>query len=537
MIARKSLLVVIAQFFTRSLGWIGLVVLAKLWGGFAPEALGVIGFAMAFIGLFNVIGDLGFGQAHVKRISEGKDLGSCIGTFVAIKIMLTSAMVAAVVIGIFIWRNLLHGSFVDATTESVVLVFLVYFIFSNMQNISTATFNGRQEIAKLQITTMFENIVKVPLTIVVVVAGVSIAMLGPRVNWPEILNPLQQYIAKHAVGSLAMTYVFGIITSCIVGFLFLRKYPFKKPSMELGKSYLVFALPVLAISIIVTISTNIDKIMIGFYWTATEVGYYFSVQQILQIILIVSQAMITVLFPAFSKFHSMRDFRKLNETTLLAERYISLVMIPVIVVIILFAKPIISIMLNSSFYPAVPVLIVLAVYALIISFMAPFTSLIAGMNRPGAAAKNVLMICIINIPLNFLFIPQRGLLTPFGINGPTGAAVATATSAFVGLIGLKVVTKKLTGIKLLQNHTLLHIVAGAVMAGFLYVISLIILIDRWFSVLVFAGVGILVYLGVLYILKEFRGQDFRFFLNILHPKKMMSYIKTELDEEKQNIEK
>ena len=108
MLARKSALIVGTQFFTRFLGWIGLVVLVKLWGGFAPEALGIIGFAMAFLALFNIIADLGFSRAHIKRISEGKDLGTCIGTYVAIKIFLIGLMVTIVFTAIFIWKNVLQ---------------------------------------------------------------------------------------------------------------------------------------------------------------------------------------------------------------------------------------------------------------------------------------------------------------------------------------------------------------------------------------------------------------------------------------------
>jgi O-antigen/teichoic acid export membrane protein len=115
MIARKSALIVGTQFFVRLLGWIGLVILAKLWGGFAPEAMGIIGFAMAFLALFNIIADLGFSHAHVKRVSEGKDLGTCISTFASIKVILTGLMVLLVFIAIYIWKNLLcfHESSTD----------------------------------------------------------------------------------------------------------------------------------------------------------------------------------------------------------------------------------------------------------------------------------------------------------------------------------------------------------------------------------------------------------------------------------------
>jgi O-antigen/teichoic acid export membrane protein len=242
MIARKSALIFGTQFFTRFLGWIGLVVIAKLWGGFAPEVLGIIGFAMAFLAMFNIIADLGFSQAHVKRISEGKDLGTCIGTYAAIKLILTSLMVTVVFAAVYIWKNFFNGGFTDATTESVLLVFVVYYIFLNLVQIATVTFQGRREIAKRQVTGIFENIVKVPLVILVALAGVSI---------------------------------FAVATTFFVGMWLLRKYPIKKPSFNLFKSYFSFALPIMLISVIGVISVNIDKIMIGYFWTSCKLFLFF----------------------------------------------------------------------------------------------------------------------------------------------------------------------------------------------------------------------------------------------------------------------
>lgn len=530
MIARKSALIVGTQFFTRFLGWIALLVLAKLWGGFAPEAMGIIGFAMAFLAIFNIVADLGFSQAHVKRISEGKDLGTCIGTYAAIKIILIGLMVTVVFTSIYIWKNFFHGGFTDATTESVIFVFIIYYIFLNLSQIAISTFQGRKEIAKRQITGIFENIVKVPLEIFVAIAGVSIVgvSISPRVNWPSFLRPLQQFIAVHAIGSLAMTYVFGVMTTFFVGIWLLRKYPLKRPNFNLFKSYFFFALPIMLISIISIISVNIDKVMIGYFWTSTEVGYYFTMQQILQIILILSSAISIVLFPTISEYHSTKNFEKIEGKVHLAERYISMVMIPAIVLIIVLVKPVISIMLNSAFLPAASVLITLTFFAFITSLNMPYSSLISGINRPDIAAKVGVTICVTNITLNYLFIPEHGLLSSFGVNGPTGAAIATVLSSLVGFFGLRLAAKRLTGIKLIQSHIPSHILAGFIMAGILYWINSLIPLVRWYHLLVFVGIGLAIYLGVLYAIKEFKKQDLLFFLDMLHPKEMLTYIKSEL---------
>jgi peptidoglycan biosynthesis protein MviN/MurJ (putative lipid II flippase) len=156
--------------------------------------------------------------------------------------------------------------------------------------------------------------------------------------------------------------------------------------------------------------------------------------------------------------------------------------------------------------------------------------LISGINRPGIAAKIGFAICVTNISLNYLFIPKQGLLSSFGINGPTGAAIATVLSSLVGFFGLRLAAKKLTGIKLLQSHTPRHIIAGLVMAGILYYTNSLIPLVRWYHLLGFAGIGLAVYLGVLLVLKEFTKKDLHFFLDMIHPKEMLSYIKSELKE-------
>ena len=158
MLSRKSALIVAVNILSAFISWIGLVAIARLWGGFAPTAVGVIGFGMAFIGLFNFIADLGFSSAHVKRISEGKDLGKCIGTYATIKILLTVIMAALVIGGISIWKYALHKEFFDATRETVIYVFLLYYLFSNLSLIALQTFVGRQEVAKREFSRIFGSV-------------------------------------------------------------------------------------------------------------------------------------------------------------------------------------------------------------------------------------------------------------------------------------------------------------------------------------------------------------------------------------------
>ena len=530
MIARKSFLIVSSQFFARFLGWVGLFILAKLWGDHAPVALGYIGFAMAFLTLFHLIAKFGFLEAHVKRISEGKDLGTCIGTYAAIKILFTGIMILTVFIAIFLLEILFHEQFLDEASKSIIYIFLIYYVFLNLKEIPMQTFSGTKEIVKRQITWVTENIIKIPLTILVALAGVSAIGITPIVVWPQSLQSLQQFLADHPTGSLAMTYVFGGVASFLVGMWLLRKYPLKKPSWKLSKSYFSFGIPITIISLIVVISINVDKVMIGFFWTQAEVGYYYTVQQLSEVTVILSTALGIVLFPTLSEYHTANNFKGLIKTTHQAERYISMVTIPITVLIIIFAEPIIYFMLSGAFKPAILVLRIIAIYAFILGVMKPYSSLIAGMNKPYVAAKIGITMCTVNIALNYLFIPKGGILSPFQMDGAAGAAIATLISMLVGLFGFQLAAKKTINMKILQRHIPLHIIAGVCMGILLYFTSQLLTPSvYWYHLLGYVGIGITIYFGMMFILKEFKKQDFDFFCNIIHPKKMMKYIKSEMN--------
>ena len=538
MIARKSFLIVSSQFFARFLGWVGLFILAKLWGDHAPVALGYIGFAMAFLTLFHLIAKFGFLEAHVKRISEGKDLGTCIGTYAAIKILFTGIMILTVFIAIFLLEILFHEQFLDEASKSIIYIFLIYYVFLNLKEIPMQTFSGTKEIVKRQITWVTENIIKIPLTILVALAGVSTVGITPIVIWPQSLQSLQQFLADHPTGSLAMTYVFGGVASFLVGMWLLRKYPLKKPSWKLSKSYFSFGIPITIISLIVVISINVDKVMIGFFWTQAEVGYYYTVQQLSEVTVILSTALGIVLFPTLSEYHTANNFKGLIKTTHQAERYISMVTIPITVLIIIFAEPIIYFMLSGAFKPAILVLRIIAIYAFILGVMKPYSSLIAGMNKPYVAAKIGITMCTVNIALNYLFIPKGGILSPFQMDGAAGAAIATLISMLVGLFGFQLAAKKTINMKILQRHIPLHIIAGVCMGILLYFTSQLLTPSvYWYHLLGYVGIGITIYFGMMFILKEFKKQDFDFFCNMIHPKKMMKYIKSEMNGKTENKKK
>ena len=122
--SRKIALLFGAENINAIIGWIALLFVARKMGA---EAIGEFSYAMSLVGAFTFLAFFGFRMAHVKRISEGLDLGKCIGTFLSIRLVLISIMLIVFASSYWFWTSFLGKELYD-TTESVILLVLVYYI-------------------------------------------------------------------------------------------------------------------------------------------------------------------------------------------------------------------------------------------------------------------------------------------------------------------------------------------------------------------------------------------------------------------------
>ena len=548
MIARNSFIIMVSQAASAVFGILALTIVSKLWGGYAPALMGIIWFAMAFVGTFSFITNFGFDATHIKKMSEGKDVGTCMGTFIAFKLILVGILIVTVVGSIAVWKYVLKEGFYDATTEMVVYIFLGYSVFFALSQIGITTFNSRMKNVKSQIALLSEPIVRVTLVIMVALAGITGAVityegitttvdLEPRINWPGFLEPLRAFIATHTIGSMALAYMLGAFATFCMAFLLLRKYPVSRPTKEYMKMYLLFATPLMIPLMFTLVTANVDKVMLGYFWSSVEVGYYASVYRISAMMLMISGAIGIVVFPAISAIHARknvenrRKFREIAKVTRSSERYVSMITVPAVAMIIVFAVPIIDILLNSSFRPAASSFQLLTVYTYIYSIGVPYTYLIVGMNQPKQNAKVVVISGIVNIVLNLLLIPRDGLLSGFGINSIEGAAISVLISTAVMLAGLHYYSGKLVKRRMFQSRIFLHLAAGAVMGIAMWAAGSLFDAIRWYHLGVLFALGMCVYLGILWSLKEFRKSDMDFFLDTMNIRKLFKHVKTEMGED------
>jgi O-antigen/teichoic acid export membrane protein len=320
----------------------------------------------------------------------------------------------------------------------------------------------------------------------------------------------------------------------VIASSFFAKFPIKRPTMTTFKSYSKFALPVVITSSIAIIITNIDKVFIQLFWGAEEVGYYFAIYRLVTFLIVIEASIGLLLFPTISELHAKKDRKQIKDLVVKSERYLSMTAFPLVFFMVALPLPIINILLDPKYEPAVPVLQILPIWALLSIISRSYGPLMLGMDRPWLATISGVVRVAMNIVLNLILIPIDIKIlgvSGFGL-GATGAAIATVCTSIFGFIYLRAVAWHLIKLKWNPVSMIKHFLAASGMVLILYYITSIFDITRWYElVLIFFG-AIGIYVGILYLIREFKKDDYNFFMDTLNPKKMISYITEEVKGEK-----
>ena len=306
--SRKIALLFAAENVNAIIGWIALLFVARKMGA---SAIGEFSFALSLVGSFTFIAFFGFNMAHVKRISEGLDLGKCIGTFLSIRLFLISVMLLTFIFSYWFWTGFLGKEIYDIQTPGLLLTVVFYYIIFLIVGVMPATFSGLEQSARVAIP----NVVGTTIRSFIFIAA---ALMGLGVIW------------------LARAYLIGVILVGIFSYWYFRDLPISKPDSDTFNSYKIYALPVAAASIFGVLRQYIDKIFIGIFWTEYQVGLYFGVQRIALFIGTMALAIEGMLLPAISSLHASKKGNEIRTLVHDAERYVAMVCIPVVVMTLLF---------------------------------------------------------------------------------------------------------------------------------------------------------------------------------------------------------
>jgi O-antigen/teichoic acid export membrane protein len=502
MIGRRSLLIVISTIVAAVLSFVGLLAMTNYLG---KDVYGNIVWVLATLSTLNIVSDLGFQSAHIKRVSEGQDEDDCVSTYLVIKLCLTAFMVVFVFVALFVWNDITNTT-LSPDVWNLVILFVLYYVMYDMANVVITTYNARMETTKSQVIALTDPLIRVPLIIFV------------SVNHMKTLD-------------LAYAYVFAALGVLLVSVFLLKRGSFRWKRPTLFRSYLKFALPLSLISIAGAVTGNLDKILIGYFDNPGNVAYYSSSQTILATVGVIGTAVSTIAFPSFSYLHSKGDIKEIRRVTYAAERYISMIGLPIITLVVLFPTELCVTVFGAQFAPAGDAMRFLGITLAFTLLNQVYSSQILGVNRPDIYSKIVLGTFLLNVVMLLVFIPNELFGIPLLGLSYTGAAIASAITAMALFITVRLIVKRLTGTGT-ERRILKHLIAAAVAGGVIVLLNSVHHLSGIFNLVLFFVVTFATFFGMLILLKEFTKSDVSQILDIINPAKMFSYMGEEIKNKK-----
>jgi O-antigen/teichoic acid export membrane protein len=375
---RNSLL-----FKNTALNFIGLVV--PLAVGFAaipfvvrslgPQRFGILSLVWVVFGYFGLF-DLGLGRTTTKYVAEalGKGEMEKLPGYLWTAILLQTAIGAAgtlllLVLAPFITGHLLNipPEFVPETVSTLRLVgwsLPIMFITSSFRGVLEA--GQRFDLV---------NVVKIPVNVLFYVLPLIGVALGYKLPGIVVLLVLSRAAALLAWGGMSLR-VFPVLGA--------KPRPYRK----LVKPLFSFSGWLALSSILYSITSSVDRLVIGAVLTVGAVTYYSAPYEAMNRIGVVPGSLAMVLFPAFSSLRGGNMKEKAEALFARSSKFLLLSTGPVFVLLIFFARDFLRLWLGSDFARTSTLAVqVLAAGFLINSIIAVPNNYLMGIGRVDIAPK------------------------------------------------------------------------------------------------------------------------------------------------------
>jgi len=475
-----------------------------------PTALGILGYAMATIGLLSFLSDFGVGSVHANFIRKGEDLGKCVGAYALIKLVLLAIFSIVTYAMISLWSDQQLGGVMPAT-ETVVdslNAFLMYYILLGISQIATHTFDAQGTVAKAHVPSLLELVVRLSFVIFVATSSFKSSPEGPSL--------------------LAASYVAGLVASMLLVAFLMVRVRISRPDRETLMKYIRSLAPVFVVSMIMIIDLYLDKVVVGHFWGAEEVGLYFGVQRMAVFVGVFSLAVATLILPSVTTYFMRKDVAASWDVVNQAERYVSLVVIPTAAFYLTFGSQILGVFLTGEFAAEVRTMDLLVIASTVVALVLPLRSAIVGVGKPATLFYVGVGGLAVQLAAMLVLVPQ----TLFGVKmfglGAIGAAASLLIASVYYFFVLRYMAWRIARI-VPNSRSFRHLLCAVIMVGVMYTVDwLVIPASEWLGLIVLAIVGTVSYGASAYALGELEASDYRYFRSLLNPQDTIQYAVNEL---------
>lgn len=364
-----------------------LVISARLLGA---EEFGYFSLAMSFVMFFSFLPEFGLTSVLIREVGQKKEEK---------KILIASAFFTLILLSIiallFIFG--LKGIILKPErAKALVLILSLMLIFDIFREFFYSLFRVSEEMEKQAFSHVLTNF--------------AILIFGFLLLWQ-----------KPTAFSLAFAYTIGVFFGLILTIWLLRKelaYVWQKIQLKLVPYFLKASWPIGLANFIFLLLTYLDTLMLGWFRSISEVGWYQVAVRGQHFLLLFPAALAISIFPALVKSEEKAISLKLKKSMPLA----LWLAFPIVFGVFLVAEEVVVFLFGAEFLVAA---FPFKILTLTILFQFPvlllLNYLIASDLRK-ALLKYDLLTLLFNFLLNLILIPEFGFL---------GAALATLLSVFL----------------------------------------------------------------------------------------------------------
>lgn len=360
--------VILTIIFTKALGFVTQIVLAKL---LMPTDFGLLSIGLLAINSMGIFRDLGFGSTLIYK-QDDQDHTAANTAFIVLPLVALALFLIA-----YFSASYIASFFNNAAVEPVVQVLALTFVISSFGIVPSTLLEKELEFKKKVVPET------VPIICYAFVA-ISLAMNGYGV-WSLVYGQI----------------VSATLTAALIWF-FSDWRPTFKFDREIAKVLFDYGKHIMGASIIIFLVTNIDYAIVGRILGMEALGLYtlaFTISNLpaTQITNLVGR----VMFPLYSKLQD--DQNALRSAYLKTLQYVSMLSIPAAFGIFVIAPSFVSVVIGDKWMPAVPAMRVLCIYGLFRSLNGTLGPMFQATGNPkvleNTALLNLGLFCIFLFPL------------------------------------------------------------------------------------------------------------------------------------------
>lgn len=364
---------------------------------------GLVMILISGIDFLTVFTNFGFGATQVKYIAHYLELKSPKKVFSTIVYSVSFRLFAnfLLTILIFIFSSILLVKYFK-TDDFILIWFLVWgLLITTIFNIISRLFMGFHKSITTNFMTLLQNILflfpvlliffyDVPRNLVILMYLVSIFL-----TFMVVLPKLWKLIPKNQGLFVDKKFI-----KTLFGFAF--------------ASFMIQA------GMITTEYTS--TIMLTLMGGLKDIAVFSIVSSSSMAMLFIGKTINTILFPLTSKFWARKNYKKINESFMLINKYVLVVTSILIVMVLVFPEFLLQTFFGESFLVGTNSLRVMAIGVFFLNLAFIYQSVLSGTSSVKSVSNSVFVGAIINIVLSFLLIPHFKI---------TGAALSASISFFV----------------------------------------------------------------------------------------------------------